>query len=173
MCSSEEMISGLRQVGRQRLRQWRRQRLRRGEVQRCRHDAAAFPCIIGPTASGKSALGLSVAKEITKRGMGPAEIVNADSMSLYEGMDIGTASPTADEVREVPHHLFSVAKPSEDFNVGRWLMLADAKVRELQGRGVTPVLVGGSHMYIKAFLYGLAEEPEGSAEVCSVWKRAF
>ncbi|MFZ4573257.1 MAG: tRNA (adenosine(37)-N6)-dimethylallyltransferase MiaA [Phycisphaerales bacterium] len=121
-----------------------------------------FPVIIGPTAGGKSALAVDVALSIASRG-GNAEIVTADAYQVYRGMDIGTAKPTAHERRGVPHHLIDLVEPGDRFTLADWLEAAERTVGDLRARGVVPVVVGGTHLYIKAFLEGLFEGPAADA----------
>jgi tRNA dimethylallyltransferase len=102
--------------------------------------------IVGPTATGKSALGVTLAKAL--RG----EVVNADSMQLYRGMDIGTAKLTAAEQEGVPHHLLDVWPVTQTASVADYQRLARDRIAELLGRGVTPVIVGGSGLYVRAVL---------------------
>ncbi len=116
------------------------------------------PIIIGPTASGKTALAVDLALALIARNT-PAEIITADSMQVYRGMDIGTAKPTTEERRGVPHHLIDIAEPAETFTVHRWLQLCNQLITDLRGRGVLPIVVGGTHLYIKALLDGLFEGP--------------
>lgn len=118
-----------------------------------------FPVIIGPTAGGKSDLGVEVALLLRARGE-PAEIVTADSIQIYRDLDIGSAKPTMEERRGVVHHLIDVVEPTDRFSVDMWLDHAERKVADCRTRGVTPVVVGGTHLYIKAFLEGLFEGPE-------------
>ncbi len=101
--------------------------------------------ILGPTASGKSSLAVATAKEI-----GQAEIVSIDSMAVYKNMDIGTASPAASDREQVPHHLIDVAYPDEEFTVGVFKRLALAAIDSIRERGNTPILVGGTGLYLRA-----------------------
>jgi tRNA dimethylallyltransferase len=117
-----------------------------------------FPVIVGPTAGGKSAVAHPLALRLRDRGE-PAEIVTADSMQVFRGIDIGTAKPTAEERRAVPHHLIDLADPREPFSVDRWLALANATIERLKRRSVLPIVVGGTHFYVKALLEGLFEGP--------------
>jgi tRNA dimethylallyltransferase len=103
--------------------------------------------VVGPTASGKS----SLAVRITQR-LGTAEVVNVDSMQLYRGMDIGTAKPSADERAVVPHHLFDVLDVTDTASVAEFQQQARAVVADCHARGVTPVLVGGSALYVRAVI---------------------
>lgn len=103
--------------------------------------------VVGPTASGKSSLAVEIAQRI-----GSAEIVNGDSMQLYRGMDIGTAKPSVEERGAVPHHLFDVLDPTETASVADFQTQARAAIADCHSRGVTPVLVGGSSLYVRAVL---------------------
>lgn len=103
-------------------------------------------CVAGPTASGKTALSVALAREFE------TEIISADSMQLYRGMDIGTAKPTASERQGVPHHLIDVADPGESFSVARYVELADACAQELLSRGKIPVVAGGTALYMDALI---------------------
>jgi tRNA dimethylallyltransferase len=109
--------------------------------------------IVGPTAVGKTEISLAIAEE---RG---AEIISADSMQVYRGMDIGTAKPTLQERARVPHHLIDVADPKEEFSAGRYVQLADEAMKDITGRGKIPLVVGGTGMYIRALTEGLFEGP--------------
>jgi tRNA dimethylallyltransferase len=117
------------------------------------------PCYVlaGPTGSGKSALALELAGRLG------AEIVCMDSMTLYRGMDIGTAKPTAEDRRRVPHHLLDVLDPHEPGTVAWWLERATECVRDIRGRGRVPLFVGGTALYLKALLQGLFDGPGGDA----------
>ncbi len=116
---------------------------------------AATPllCITGPTASGKSALALRLARELN------GEIVSADSMQLYRGLEIGTAQPTAEEQALVPHHLIGCFDWSERIDVTRFVRLADAAIADIRARGRVPIIAGGTGFYVKALLYGLDDLP--------------
>ena len=98
--------------------------------------------ISGPTASGKTRL----AVELALRWGG--EVVSADSMQVYQHMDIGTAKPTREEMRGVPHHMLDVARPEEDFSVARYVELAAQCVDGILARGRLPILAGGTGLYI-------------------------
>ena len=114
--------------------------------------------ITGPTATGKSALGVALALRLG------GEILSADSMQVYRGMDIGTAKVTAEEMRGVPHHLLDVAAPAEDYSVARWVRAAADAAEALFARGRVPLLVGGTNLYIDSLLSGrdFAESGGGS-----------
>ena len=101
--------------------------------------------IVGPTASGKSELALKVAESL-----GNVEIINADAMQLYRGMDIGTAKLTESERRGVPHHLIDAVEPSEELTAVQYADLAQVKIKEVLGRKNLPILVGGSMFYVAA-----------------------
>lgn len=118
-----------------------------------------FPVIIGPTAGGKSDLAVDVALALASRGQ-PAEIVTADAFQIYKGMDIGTAKPTTEERRGIPHHLIDIVDPTEAFTVSDWLAAAKAALTDIKSRGKIPIVVGGTHLYIKAFMDGLFEGPD-------------
>jgi tRNA dimethylallyltransferase len=107
--------------------------------------------VLGPTAVGKSALAVALAERLTAADR-PAEIVNADSMALYRGMDIGTAKPSAEERAAVPHHLLDVLDISEAASVAEFQTWARAVIAACQSRGVLPIVVGGSALYMRAIL---------------------
>ncbi len=104
--------------------------------------------IVGPTATGKTALGIHLARQFD------GEIVGADSRQVYRYMDIGTAKPTPEERAAAPHHLIDVADPDEPFSLARWLELAEAALADIWARGKQPLLVGGSGQYVWALLEG-------------------
>ena len=105
-------------------------------------------CVCGPTASGKTGLSVALAKRIN------GEVVSCDSMQIYRGMDVGTAKPDAAEMDGVPHHLLDVAEPGEDFSVGRYVKLADAAIADIRGRGKTPIVCGGTGLYMDSLVKG-------------------
>jgi tRNA dimethylallyltransferase len=110
------------------------------------------PCVIvicGPTAVGKTAAGIELARAVG------GEIISADSMQVYRRMDIGTAKPTAEEQAAVRHHLIDIVEPDEPFDAATYAVLGRRAVAELSRRGKTPVVVGGTGLYIKALLSGL------------------
>ena len=111
--------------------------------------AARVVSIVGPTASGKTGLGIAIARRLAERGE-RAEIVNADAYQMYHGMDIGTAKPTAEEQAAVPHHLIDIIDPDDTMTVARFQQLARRTIAELQSRGIRPILVGGSGLYARA-----------------------
>ena len=105
-------------------------------------------CIAGPTASGKTALSIALAKEID------AEIVSCDSMQVYRGMDIGTAKPSLDERDGIIHHMLDVADPNEDFSVSRYCAMATPIVDDILSRGKCAIIVGGTGLYMDALIKG-------------------
>ena len=105
--------------------------------------------IVGPTASGKTGLGIAVAKALACKGE-QAEIINADAYQMYRGMDIGTAKASPEEQAQVRHHLIDIIEPDDAMSVARFQELAREKIAELQARGVRPILVGGSGLYARA-----------------------
>lgn len=112
--------------------------------------------LVGPTASGKTAVGIEVALRIG------AEILSLDSMSLYRGMDIGTAKPSAAERARVPHHLIDIAEPHEAFSTGRYLEAAEAAIADVVSRGKRPLFVGGTALYLKALTEGFFRGPSAN-----------
>lgn len=105
--------------------------------------------IVGPTASGKTGLGIAIARRLAERGE-TAHIVNADAYQMYKGMDIGTAKASAQEQAAVPHHLLDVIEPSDTMSVARFQHMARECIAELQADGIRPILVGGSGLYARA-----------------------
>ena len=103
-------------------------------------------CICGPTASGKTALSVALAQQLH------TEIISADSMQIYRGMDIGTAKPTEAERCGVPHHLLDICDPGEPFSVARYVELADAAAQDILRRGMIPVVAGGTGLYMDALI---------------------
>lgn len=102
--------------------------------------------VVGPTASGKTAVGIALAKEYN------GEVVSADSMQIYKGMDIATAKPTADEMQGIPHHLISELEPAASFSVAEYVKLAQQKISDIAGRGKLPILVGGAGLYVSSLI---------------------
>jgi tRNA dimethylallyltransferase len=105
--------------------------------------------ICGPTGVGKTAVGIQLAEKLD------GEIISADSMQIYRYMDIGTAKATADEQSRIPHHMIDIVDPDENFDAVRFAEMARDKVMQLHQRGVMPLVVGGTGLYIKALLQGL------------------
>jgi tRNA dimethylallyltransferase len=124
--------------------------------------APALPplvAVLGATASGKSGLALALAEACG------GEIVNTDSLQVYRHFDIGTAKPSAAERARVPHHLIDVVEPDEAFSAGRYVAAARAAIASIAARGHVPILCGGTGLYYRALLYGLAPVPQVPAEV--------
>ena len=115
--------------------------------------------IVGPTAVGKTRLALLLAQKID------AEIVSADSRQIYKNMDIGTAKPDREELAQVPHHFIDILYPDEDYNAGRYAKDARKTINEIVERGKTPLVAGGSGLYIKALIDGFFESPEIDPQV--------
>ena len=125
-----------------------------------------IPVLAGPTASGKSALALRLAQVL------PIEIVSADAMMVYRGMDIGTAKPTLTERQRVPHHLIDILNPDEPFSAFGYVGRAERAVAEVLERGKLPLVVGGTGFYIRALSEGLPTVPPADAEVqAALWER--
>lgn len=112
-----------------------------------RLQQAEVVAIVGPTASGKTALSIELAKKYN------GEIINGDSMQIYKGLDIGTAKITEEEMEGIPHHLLSFLEPTESFSVADYQKLVRAKIAEIQSRHKLPIIVGGSGLYVQAVLY--------------------
>ena len=115
--------------------------------------------VVGPTASGKSRLGLEVAEAIG------GEIVSADAFAVYRGLDIGTDKPGPEARRRVRHHLIDIVDPTQRFSAGAFVEAATEAIREIRERGGTPVVVGGTHFWIRALLIGLFPAPPRSQEI--------
>lgn len=112
--------------------------------------------IVGPTASGKTALAMEIAEKFD------GEIICADSRTVYKGLDIGTAKPTLAEQKRVRHHLLDICEPSESFSVAEFKRAANAAINDISDRGKLPILVGGSGLYIDAVIYDYLFAPVGS-----------
>src|SRR5580698_5117764 len=115
--------------------------------------------LTGRTASGKTPLALELAERVG------GEIVALDSMTVYRGMDIGTAKPSAEERARVPHHLIDVLDPWESLTVAAWLAHAQAACTAITARGKRPIFVGGTPFYLKALLHGLFDGPPADGEL--------
>lgn len=123
------------------------------------HRPPKLIVICGPTASGKSALALRLAHELD------AEIINADSMQVYRGMDIGTAKPSSEERKEIRHQLLDIADPDQLFSAADFTAAADAAIRDITGRGKRVIVAGGTGLYIRALLKGLVDSPSGAGAI--------
>lgn len=117
-----------------------------------------IPIITGTTASGKTALSLAYAQRDSR-----IEIINADSLLVYRGMDIGTAKPTAAERAQTPHHLIDICEPNEEYTAAQFTRDCERLIADIQGRGHRPLIVGGTGFYIKALLFGLWDAPPTNA----------
>lgn len=124
-------------------------------------DKPAVIAIVGPTAVGKTALSIKLAKELN------GEIINGDSMQVYRGLDIGTAKITTEEMGGIPHHLLDIKNPDEGFSVAEYQRLVRGKIDEISSRGKIPILVGGTGLYIQSVLYDFrfTEQPKVDSEV--------
>ena len=120
---------------------------------------AEVVAIVGPTASGKTALSIKLAKKYN------GEIINGDSMQVYRGLDIGTAKITEEEMEGVPHHLLSFKEPTEAFSVADYQRLVRTKIAEIRAREKLPIIVGGSGLYVQAVLYDFQFTEEQVDEV--------
>lgn len=116
-------------------------------------------CLMGPTASGKTALALEIAKQI------PAEIISVDSALVYRHMDIGTAKPTPEELAIAPHHLIDIIDPLESYSAADFRTDALALIPQIIAKGRLPILVGGTMLYFKALIDGISPLPEADAQV--------
>jgi tRNA dimethylallyltransferase len=122
-------------------------------------DHLKFIALAGPTASGKTAVALAVARER------PVEIVSVDSALVYRGMDIGTAKPSLAEQAAVPHHLIDILDPTESYSAAAFVADATRLIDEIRARGALPLLVGGTMLYFKALFDGIDAMPAADAAV--------
>ena len=105
-------------------------------------------CVVGPTASGKTALAIELAKELD------GEVISCDSMQIYRGMDIGTAKPTAEEMQGIVHHMIDICDPTEDFSVSRYTDMATPILEDVLSRGKTAIIAGGTGLYVDSLIRG-------------------
>jgi tRNA dimethylallyltransferase len=119
-------------------------------------DAKAPVLIAGPTASGKSAVAMELARLLD------GEIISVDSMQVYRGMDIGTAKPGPEDRRQVAHHLIDMAEPSQPFDAAQFAAAARQSLAQIQSRGHLPIFCGGTGLYFNAFLHGLGGAPQSN-----------
>ena len=116
-------------------------------------------CLMGPTASGKTALAMALYDAL------PCEIISVDSALVYRGMDVGTAKPTAEEQAKYPHRLIDIIDPSESYSAADFCRDALREIGEIRAKGKIPLLVGGTMMYFKSLIDGISPLPEASPEV--------
>lgn len=116
-------------------------------------------CVVGPTATGKTALAVELAERLQ------GEIVGADSVQIYRSFDVGSGKPSASELARAPHHLVSAIDPMDPVDAASWAERAAAAVADVRARGRVPIVCGGTFLWIKALLFGLAETPAASAEL--------
>jgi tRNA dimethylallyltransferase len=122
-------------------------------------NGAVLLCVVGPTASGKTTLAISVAEALG------GEIVSADSVQVYRRFDKASGKPTAEESARVPHHLVDVADPLEPFDAARFVALAEHAISDIRARGRIPVICGGTFLWVKALISGLSDAPPGDEAV--------
>ncbi|MFO0587112.1 MAG: tRNA (adenosine(37)-N6)-dimethylallyltransferase MiaA [Polyangiaceae bacterium] len=115
--------------------------------------------VVGPTASGKTELAIRLAERLG------GEIIGADSVQIYRGFDIGSGKPTAEERARAPHHLLDIADPLEPIEAQRWADLAEEAIRDIRARGRLPIVCGGTFLWVKALVWGLAPMPPGDARI--------
>jgi len=126
----------------------------------------------GPTASGKTGILLELFNSSNiQSDFTSAEVVSADSMQVYRGMDIGTAKPSARERERLPHHLIDILSPTQQFNAGDFVRLANKACEEITSRGKLPVVSGGTGFYLKNFIMGLSEAPPSNGEIRAALKK--
>ena len=109
--------------------------------------------VVGPTASGKTELAISLCEALD------GEVIGADSVQVYRGFDIGSGKPTAAELARAPHHLVDIADPLDPIDAGRWAQLAEASIDAVRARGRVPIVCGGTFLWVKALVFGLAPMP--------------
>lgn len=122
-------------------------------------DLLKVIAIIGPTASGKTSLGIRLAN------LFKGEIISADSMQIYQYMDIGTAKPTQEELQAAPHHLIDIIPPDYPFNAGLFVEKADRAIRKINQQNKIPIILGGTSLYVRALIDGMIGAPEASADI--------
>ena len=122
-------------------------------AEQTRGEGAPLLVVVGPTAVGKSEFALRACERFG------GEIVGADSMQVYRGLDRGTAKPGPRELRRAPHHGIDLAEPGEDFSLGDFVRYAEAAIDSIRRRGRLPVVVGGTGLYLRGLLKGIAEAP--------------
>ena len=116
-------------------------------------------CLMGPTASGKTAAAIELVRRF------PVDIISVDSAMIYRGMDVGTAKPSAEELALAPHRLIDICDPSESYSAAQFLQDAQREIADIHAAGRVPLLVGGTMLYFRALLYGMAELPSADPAV--------
>lgn len=115
--------------------------------------------VVGPTASGKTALAVALAERLG------GEVVSADSVQLYRRFDVGTGKPSPEERARAPHHLIDAVEPDSPMDAARWAALADAAIADIVARGRVPIVCGGTFLFVRALLHGLAQAPPADASI--------
>ena len=128
--------------------------------------SAQLIVLTGPTACGKTEVGLRLARDW------PVEVISADSMQVYRGMDIATAKPEADEQAKLPHHLIDILEPDQEYSAGAFARDASLAEAAITARGAKPLVLGGTGLYVKALVYGLGSLPERQSAL-RAWLEAF
>ncbi|MBK8999218.1 MAG: tRNA (adenosine(37)-N6)-dimethylallyltransferase MiaA [Myxococcales bacterium] len=121
--------------------------------------------VVGPTASGKTELAVRLAEALG------GEVVSADSVQVYTRFEIGTGKPSAAERARAPHHLIDVVEPNQPLDAAQWAQLAERKIREISARGRRVIVCGGTFLWVRALLYGLAETPPADAQIRQAHQR--
>ena len=133
---------------------------------KARTDPEALLVVVGPTASGKTALAVRMAEALD------GEIVSADSIQIYRHFDVGSGKPTAEEQRRAPHHLIDIQDPLDPIDAARFVALADRAIADIRARGRRPIVCGGTFLWVRALLHGLAPSPAADDRVRAL-HRAF
>lgn len=120
--------------------------------------------VVGETASGKSSIAMELARQFD------GEIINADSWQIYKGMDIGTAKPSEQERKEIPHHLIDIVEPDEEFTAAVYKRMAIEAIEDIASRGKLPIMVGGTGLYIDGVLFDYSFAPPGAAGEREQWQ---
>jgi tRNA dimethylallyltransferase len=128
------------------------------------HSLPELLTVVGPTASGKTALAIALASALN------GEVVNADSVQVYRYFDIGSGKPSPEELARVPHHLMSVLEPLEDIDAAGWAERAQAVILDIEARGKRPIICGGSFLWVRALLFGLAAAPSADGAIRATHK---
>ena len=123
------------------------------------HSRPTAILLMGPTAAGKTDLAIELARRY------PVELISVDSALVYRGMDIGTGKPSPELLQQFPHHLVDILDPTENYSAGQFVREASALIADIHGRGRVPVLVGGTMLYFRALLRGIAEMPTANAQI--------